>query len=132
MLFRSPFDNTAVVFEVSGKDLKEIIDHGIDSLSFANGQFAGLVVQYNPARPYGQKIIAMTLADGTPVLDDKMYTVVTNDFVFEGGDEYTMILGAAKNVRYTYELIRDAVIASAEAQKSVSVPTFNVLIPVNK
>lgn len=127
-----PFDNTAVIFEVSGKDLKDIIDHGIDSLDFANGQFAGLVVQYNPARPYGQKIISMTLADGTPVADDTMYTVVTNDFVFEGGDAYTMILGAAKNVNYTYELIRNAVMTAAEQQKNIAVPTFNVLVPVNK
>jgi len=108
-----PFDNTAVVFETTGADLRRMIDHGIDSQDFANGQFAGLVVRYNPSRMYGDKIVSMTLTDGTPVVDDGVYRVVTNDFIFEGGDRYDMMLPAARNVVYTYEPIRDALIEEA-------------------
>lgn len=123
-----PFDNTAVTFEVSGKDLKDIIDHGIDSQGFGNGQFAGLFVKYNPNRPYGSKIISMTLSNGKEVKDNEMYTVVTNDFVFDGGDAYTMIKGAAKNVNQTYEVIRDAIIADAKKDGSISVPDVSKLL----
>jgi len=108
-----PFDNTAVVFEATGADLRKMVDHGIDSLDFMNGQFAGLVVKYNPSRPYGRKIISMSLLDGTVIEDDRLYTVVTNDFIFEGGDAYDMMESAGKNVLYTYEPIRDVLIDEA-------------------
>lgn len=123
-----PFDNTAVVFEATGADLKKMIDHGIDSLDFANGQFSGLQVSYNPSRPYGSKITSMRLADGTPVLDNKIYKIVTNDFVFEGGDQYTMMLPAARNVVYTYIPIRDVLIAAAEKTGRITAPIVNTLI----
>ena len=125
-----PFDNTAVVFEATGADLRAMVDHGIDSLDFANGQFAGLVVRYNPSRPYGQKIVSMTLSDGTPVKDDQLYRVVTNDFIFEGGDAYAMMLPAAKNTLYTYEPIRDVLIAEAEKAGVIVARDPNYLIPV--
>jgi hypothetical protein len=58
----------------------------------------------------------MTLADGTPVTDGGLYTVVTNDFVFDnGGDGYAMMKPAASNVKYTYIPIRDALIDAAKA-----------------
>jgi len=127
-----PFDNTAVVFETTGADLKKMIDHGIDSLDFGNGQFAGLHVSYNPSRPYGSKIVSMTLLDGTPVEESKLYKVITNDFVFEGGDQYSMIQPVAKNVAYTYEPIRDVLIAEAEKAGAIESHEVKVLTPVSE
>jgi len=127
-----PFDNTAVIFETTGADLKKMIDHGIDSQDFMNGQFAGLVVSYNPSRPYGQKIVSMTLADGTPVEDGKTYKVMVNDFMFEGGDQYSMIKPAAQNAVNTYEPVRDVLIEEAAKSAEIAVPTVNVLVPVSK
>ena len=126
-----PFDNTAVTFKLKGSDLKAMIDHGIDSLDFANGQFAGLTVKYNPSRPYGAKIVSMTLSDGRRVEDDAFYTVMTNDFVFEGGDQYTMVQPVATDVNYTYVLIRDVFIDAAEKQGKILVPKVDCLVPVS-
>jgi 2',3'-cyclic-nucleotide 2'-phosphodiesterase/3'-nucleotidase len=126
-----PFDNTAVLFRVKGSGLKKIVDHGIDSLDFGNGQFAGLTVRYNPSRPYGAKIVSMTLSDGRPVEDDAYYTVMTNDFVFEGGDQYSMIQPSATDVNYTYVTIRDVLIEAAEKQGTMIVPKVDCLVPVS-
>ncbi len=126
-----PFDNTAVLFEATGADLRAMIDHGIDSLDFANGQFAGLVVRYNPSRLYGSKIVSMTLADGTPVEDGKLYRIMTNDFIFEGGDAYSMMLPAARNVTYTWEPIRDALIEEARKAGVIVAETPDWLVPVS-
>ncbi|OHD17845.1 MAG: hypothetical protein A2087_12865 [Spirochaetes bacterium GWD1_61_31] len=125
-----PFDNTAVTFRVSGAVLKAIIENGIDSAGFVNGQFSGLVVNYNPGRPYGNKILSMTLADGTPVTADGIYSVVTNDFVFlNGGDGYTMMPNQdpAAFVE-TFIPIRDVLIETARAQGTIVAPAVHVLV----
>jgi len=127
-----PFDNTAIVFKVSGAVLKKIIDHGIDSTAMGNGQFSGLVVRYDPGRPYEAKVLSMALADGTPVRDDGTYTVVTNDFVFlTGGDGYTMMPFADKSAyTETFVPIRDALIEAAKKAGTITAETqVPVLVP---
>jgi 2',3'-cyclic-nucleotide 2'-phosphodiesterase/3'-nucleotidase len=69
--------------------------------------------------------------DGTPVEDNKLYKVITNDFVFEGGDQYSMIQPVAKNVLYTYEPIRDVLIAEAEKAGAIDAHEVKVLTPVS-
>jgi 2',3'-cyclic-nucleotide 2'-phosphodiesterase/3'-nucleotidase len=122
-----PFDNYTVTFDVSGADLKKIIDHGIDSADFGNGQFSGLVVTYDPAAPFESKVVSMTLADGTPIDPAKMYKVGTNDFQFGGGDKY-VIKPYAKNVKETFEPVREALLQIAKAAGSIQAPAYNVLI----
>jgi 5'-nucleotidase/UDP-sugar diphosphatase len=126
-----PFDNYTVTFDVSGADLKKIIDHGIDSVDFGNGQFAGLVVTYDPAAAYESKVVSMTLADGTPVDDNKTYKVGTNDFQFSGGDKY-VIKPYAKNVKETFEPVREMLLDIALKAKTIKVPDFRVLVPAAK
>lgn len=36
------------------------------------------------------QIVAVTMADGTPLQPEKIYKVVTNDFMAAGGDGFTM------------------------------------------
>jgi 2',3'-cyclic-nucleotide 2'-phosphodiesterase/3'-nucleotidase len=122
-----PFDNYTVTFSVSGADLKKIIDHGIDSPDFGNGQFAGLTVVYDPAAPYESKVVSMALADGTPVKDDAMYKVGTNDFQFTGGDKY-LIKPYAKDVVETFEPVREVLLSIAKSQGRLEAPGYKVLI----
>ncbi len=122
-----PFDNYTVTFEVSGADLKKIIDHGVDSVDFGNGQFAGVVATYDPAAPYESKVVSLALADGTPVDDNKIYKVGTNDFQFGGGDKY-VIKPYAKNAKETFEPVREALIDIARKAKEIKVPDYKALI----
>jgi 2',3'-cyclic-nucleotide 2'-phosphodiesterase (5'-nucleotidase family) len=126
-----PFDNTAIVFKVSGKVLRKIIDHGIDSAAFGNGQFSGLVVRYDPGRAFENKILSMTLADGSPVGDGGEYSVVTNDFMFlNGGDGYTMMPSADKaSYVETFVPIRDVLIDRAKRDGRMSAEKVDVLVP---
>jgi 2',3'-cyclic-nucleotide 2'-phosphodiesterase (5'-nucleotidase family) len=122
-----PFDNYTVVFEVSGADLKKIIDHGIDSVGFGNGQFSGIKVAYDPAAAYEAKVVSMTLADGTPIEDAKLYKVGTNDFQFTGGDKY-VIKPYAKNVRETFEPVREVLLEEAKKAGVINAPSYEVLV----
>lgn len=102
-----PFDNTLVTLEVSGAKLRELIDHGIESPDFRSGQFYGLNVWYDGNAPYKSRVFKMTLLDGTPIQDDKMYSVSTLDFVYTGGDKYNFT--GAQNVVDTYLPLRDLI-----------------------
>lgn len=108
-----PFDNYTVTFKTTGKALKEMIAHGLDSKDFGNGQFSGLKVKYDPSATGAAKILQISLDDGTPVTDDGVYTVGTNDFQFTGGDKYVMIKPNATNVMETFEPVRDILLAEA-------------------
>ncbi|NLL63868.1 MAG: hypothetical protein GX241_06540 [Ruminococcaceae bacterium] len=123
-----PFDNTAVLVELKGLDLKQVIDHGIDSNGFRPGQFAGLTVNYKPQAPRGQRIVSMFLADGTEVQDNGVYTMVTNDFLFDGGDLYTMVKPAAVSSENTYVPIRELLIEDTRKAGSIIAEPFTGLL----
>jgi 2',3'-cyclic-nucleotide 2'-phosphodiesterase (5'-nucleotidase family) len=121
-----PFDNTMVTCELSGADLKKAIDHGIDSSDIERGQFTGLVVTWDPNAAYGSKVVSMTLPDGTPIADDKYYTVATNDFQFSGGDKYT-VFSKARKARDSYIPIRDLLTKGFKDAGTVSPPAVDSL-----
>ena len=112
-----PFDNTLVTLEVSGAELKKLIDHGIMSPDFRPGQFYGIEVFYDKNDPYKQKVNTIRLLDGSLVQDDKMYSVSTLDFLLTGGDKYDF--SKAKNVVDTYLPLRDLIAEAIEEMGTV-------------
>lgn len=112
-----PFDNTLVTLEVSGAELKKLIDHGIMSPDFRPGQFYGIEVFYDKSDPYKQKVNTIRLLDGSLVQDDKMYSVSTLDFLLTGGDKYDF--SKAKNVVDTYLPLRDLIAEAIQKMGTV-------------
>lgn len=112
-----PFDNALVTFDLPGKDLKKAIDHGILNPEVGDGQFAGLKVVYDETKEFENRIVSITLADGTPIKDDAYYSVVANDFMFTGGDKYDF--SNAKNVVETYIPVRDVLVEAIKATGSI-------------
>ncbi len=104
-----PFNNPIVKVEVTGKVLKQILEHGVarsgtgeDSEPGRFPQVSGLTFTYDPKKPAGSRVVAVTVA-GQPLDEAKTYTIATSDFlVSRGGDGYTMfkdgkvVSGAAK------------------------------------
>ena len=108
-----PFDNTLNTLEVTGTQLKALIDHGIDSnkltsSGFGPGQFYGINVVYDPTAPYESKVVSMALLDGTPIEPDGIYSVSTLDFLVTGGDKYKFT--GATNVIDTFIPVRQALV----------------------
>ena len=94
----SPFGNYIVTKQITGKQLKEILETSIDiqiKSIYANNsgeydawpqnsgsylQTGGITVEYNLDLEYGSRVISVKV--GTEKLDDeKLYTVATNNFV---------------------------------------------------
>ncbi len=121
-----PFDNQVVIVEVSGAELKQLIDHGIGADFMTDGQFAGLKVTYNPEKEYEHRITKITLEDGTPIEDDKIYTITTNDFIVSGGDRYDF--SRAKSVKDLFIPIRDVLVDDIKANNGIVIPDISAIL----
>ena len=92
-----PFNNPIVKVEVTGKLLRQILEHGVarsgvgeDSEPGRFPQVSGVRFEYDIKKPAGSRIVAITVG-GNAVDDSKMYTIATSDFlVSRGGDGYVM------------------------------------------
>lgn len=113
-----PFDNTLYTMKLSGADVKSNIEHGIMNEDIGWIQISGVKVTYNPDAEAGNRITSMVLEDGTVVEMDKYYTVVTNDFMFTGGDKYNF--ENSKDGLDTFIPIRDALMDAVEKAGVVS------------
>lgn len=105
-----PFDNTLVKMSLKGSDLRRVIENGIENSTVGWVQVSGLKVYYDKLAPAGSRITAMFLDDGTQIDMNKYYSVVTNDFMASGGDQYDFT--GAKDIYDTGIPIRDS-LASA-------------------
>jgi 2',3'-cyclic-nucleotide 2'-phosphodiesterase (5'-nucleotidase family) len=99
-----PFGNYGVVIEVTGRDIKNALENGIQSYPSPKGAFpqiAGIRFEFDPSKEIGNKVTKLTLANGNPVDMEKTYKLGTSDFMTAGGDGYTMFAG--KKIITEYE-----------------------------
>jgi 2',3'-cyclic-nucleotide 2'-phosphodiesterase (5'-nucleotidase family) len=124
-----PFGNITVVVEVSGAELKAILENGVSQLPAANGrmiQLSGLRIQYDTGLDPGSRITGAWKFDGTTVGDPidftagpGSYSVAMNDFMAAGGDGYPNFSGQFS----TLNLMLDDVIAYIQAHTPITPTT---------
>ena len=85
-----PFDNFPVVLRLSGREVKEVLEHGVSDRGGHGGKFlqvSGLRFVYKRSAPAGNRIQEIRIND--QALDpDREYTLATNDFLAAGGDGF--------------------------------------------
>lgn len=87
-----PFTNTLAVIEVTGEEILAAMEHGVNLYPEQAGHFphvSGMTYKFDPSKAVGERIVEV-LVRGQPLVLDKKYTLVTNDFMASGGDGYTM------------------------------------------
>ena len=64
-------------YEITGANLKTLMEHPIINGEELNAlyAFSGLAMEYAPWRNKDENVIKLTLADGSEIEDDKLYTV---------------------------------------------------------
>mmetsp|Transcript_26756 Transcript_26756/g.39604 ORF Transcript_26756/g.39604 Transcript_26756/m.39604 type:complete len:548 (-) Transcript_26756:536-2179(-) len=90
-----PWEGTAVLIRLTGKQLLAALEHGVSGLPMREGRFpqvAGMRFCVDVSKQAGNRISDVQVA-GMPLDFDYEYTVSTNDYVAEGGDGYVMLLG---------------------------------------
>jgi len=124
-----PFDNLLVKIEITGKQVIDALENGFSQVEAIAGRFpqiSGITVKVNLSKPAGSRVIEV-LVGGKPIDPDKLYTVVTNDFMAAGGDGYAVFKEAAKGVGYGYgklvtgNWMRDDLVEYIKAHPEVNV-----------
>ncbi|PYP11255.1 MAG: hypothetical protein DMD56_07150 [Gemmatimonadetes bacterium] len=88
-----PFQNRLLRLTVSGKVLKQALEHALSGEG-PDAHVAGIVVWYDLGKPAGRRIKRLRLANGKDVDDGRTYTLAVSDFLAAGGSGYTMLVGA--------------------------------------
>lgn len=96
-----PFANTIATFGLSGAEIVAALEIGVSRAeAFDNpgtGRFpqvAGLRFTWSPARAVGSRVVSVAVPDGAggwaAIEADRVYRVVSNNFLRAGGDGYTV------------------------------------------
>lgn len=94
-----PFGNYIQTGKVLGKEIDAILENGVGKLPAPDGRFphvANLTYTLDVSKPAGDRVSDIKIG-GVPVDPDKEYTIATLNFIFNGGDDYRMLVGKAMN-----------------------------------
>ncbi|MFK7753803.1 MAG: bifunctional UDP-sugar hydrolase/5'-nucleotidase [Sedimentitalea sp.] len=97
-----PFQNTLSTFEVTGAVLLEALENGVSQAEDGAGRFAqvaGMRYVFDVSKPVGGRISDVIIG-GAPLDPAKVYGVVSNNYVRNGGDGYKMFRDAANAYDY--------------------------------
>lgn len=101
-----PFQNTLSTFRVDGATLRDALENGVSQIEEVAGRFpqvAGMTFTFDPEAPAGERVGDVTVG-GEPLDPERMYGVVSNDYVRNGGDGYEMFKDAADAYDYGPDL----------------------------
>lgn len=86
-----PFANTVVAKEVTGAQLKDILEWAFARLPEEDGRFpqvAGMTLRINKSAAPGRRVAAVADRHGHALDPNARYLLTTNDFLASGGDGY--------------------------------------------
>ena len=120
-----PFVNALTVCEMTGAQLREIVEQGL-SLERGLIQVSGLRAVYDLNKPVGHRLIELQV-NGAPLDDRKLYRVATSSFLAEGGDLYQTFLQTRQT--NTGRMLSETVMEYLEKHGEVAPPKMGRLIP---
>ncbi|CAM3535131.1 bifunctional metallophosphatase/5'-nucleotidase [Brevibacillus invocatus] len=89
-----PFENnTLSVIEVTGAELKQVLEHGVSDVENGAGRFpqiSGMSFTYSKSKPVGERVLEVKVGDA-PLDLEKTYKLATIDFLAAGGDGFEML-----------------------------------------
>ncbi|MGP1909981.1 bifunctional metallophosphatase/5'-nucleotidase [Metabacillus sp. JX24] len=87
-----PFQNKVILADVKGETIKAALENGVSRVENLGGgfmQISGMTYSYNPAKPVGSRVETISV-NNEPIDMQKTYKVAMLNYVFNGGDGYTM------------------------------------------
>ena len=87
-----PFQNTLSTFQVTGATVVAALENGVSQIEDGAGRFpqvAGMTYAFDLTQPAGSRI-SDVMVGGAPIDVAKVYGVVSNNYVRNGGDGYAM------------------------------------------
>ena len=105
-----PFQNTLSTFQVTGQTVIEALENGVSQIEEGAGRFpqvAGLKFTFTASAPAGSRVSDVMVMEGgayTPIDPAKVYGLVSNNYVRNGGDGYKMFVDAMNAYDYGPDL----------------------------
>jgi len=103
-----PFGNSMVTLDLTGAEIIEALENGVGAVEEGQGRFpqvSGLKFAYSLAKPAGERVtgVLVKAEDGTyaPIDLEATYTVATNAYMADGGDNYQVFAEAKAEGRNT-------------------------------
>jgi len=124
-----PFGNIVVTLQLTGPELKTMLENGVSSMPAANGRFpqvSGLCFTYNIEAPVGSRVTGAVrqAADGTCTgaaidLTSGTYMIAENDFMSTGGDGYPNFFSRATTQNIMDQVLADYITANTPINPSI-------------
>ena len=123
ILSELPFGNKTVKIEVTGETVWAALENGFADVENSAGRFpqvSGLTVEADLTKPKGERVVSVMIGD-KPLDKAATYTLSTNDYMYGGGDGYTVLKSGKPlfGVRDA-KLMANDVMAYVTARKTVS------------
>ena len=96
ILTELPFANIGVLLDLSGRELRAVLEHGLSSLPVPQGRFlqvSGMRFTYDPTAPVGRRVRSAEIG-GAPLDPERRYRIGTSHFLLGGGDGFAMLPAA--------------------------------------
>jgi 2',3'-cyclic-nucleotide 2'-phosphodiesterase/3'-nucleotidase/5'-nucleotidase len=105
-----PFENYLILVDITGRQLIAALENGVSQAQELKGRFpqvAGFRFTWNSASEPGSRIVSVEIqAEGgyVPLDENAIYRIVINDYMYSGGDGYTVFGEGANssNPSFTY------------------------------
>lgn len=85
-----PFGNSPIAIQVTGAQIKDALEKGIESNPDGGNGFprtAGFTFDFDASAPFGERVTAITLDDGTSMDMNATYSLAISNYVVNGGDK---------------------------------------------
>lgn len=117
-----PFGNIVVTLQITGAELKAMLENGVSAMPAASGRFpqvSGLCFTYNISNPAGSRVSGAVgqATDGSctgaavDLTAASIYTIALNDFMASGGDGYPVVISRATTRDLMDQVLADFITA---------------------
>jgi 2',3'-cyclic-nucleotide 2'-phosphodiesterase (5'-nucleotidase family) len=127
-----PFGNQVVKVQVTGEELKNMLENGVSRMPSADGRFpqvSGMCFTYDINAAAGSRVTGAVrqAADGSCTVDPvdfsaaSMYWITENDFMATGGDGYPNFYSAGRvfTLDYMDEVLADFIAANTPVSPAI-------------
>lgn len=100
-----PFPNTIVQLEMKGSDMRQIFEHGAGLTNGILQVSKDVEVVYDENKPIGERLVKCNIK-GAPLDDNRIYKVLTSNFLADGGDGFLVFKEALSHKRTGVEMLQ--------------------------
>ncbi|MEQ1690143.1 MAG: 5'-nucleotidase C-terminal domain-containing protein [Gemmatimonas sp.] len=124
----SPFGNVLVRLRVRGELVRAIVERSL-LRGRPDAHVSGLLVDFDPTRPEGQRVVQLTDVNGTPLVNSRLYTMIINDFMLDDLDATLRLATTAQEILNIRDIDAVAGYLSRQPQpvRASALPRFRVV-----